>query len=100
MHSKTIPSTEKKRIGNREETYQPPHVVELTNSSFNYVVSAAQITWSNYVVGGENRASFLPPQVLYCNSSSSVCQGPFKIKIRTQNLIRSKQRKGECGSNH
>ena len=38
MHSKTIPSTEKKRIGNREETYQPPHVVCLTENNRNYVV--------------------------------------------------------------
>ena len=51
-----------------------------------------QITWSNYVVGVENHTSFLPPQVLYCNSSSSGCQGLLK-KITTQNLIRSKQRK-------
>ena len=52
-----------------------------------------QITWSNYVVGAENNTPFLPPQVLYCNSSSSGCQGPLKIKINAQNLIRSKQRK-------
>ena len=52
-----------------------------------------QITWSNYVVGGENNISFLPPQVLYFNSYSSGCQGHLKIKITTQNLIRSKQRK-------
>ena len=52
-----------------------------------------QITWSNYVVGAENCISFLLPRVLYCNSSSSGCQGRFEIKIRTQNLIRSKQRK-------
>ena len=39
-----------------------------------------QITWSNYVVGAENHTPFLPPQVLYCNSSSSGCQGRFEIK--------------------
>ena len=39
-----------------------------------------QITWSKYVVGAENNISFLPPQVLYCNSSSSGCQGRFEIK--------------------
>ena len=54
---------------------------------------ADQITWSIYVVEAENNISFLSPQVLYCNSSSSGCQGPLKIKITTQNLIRSKQRK-------
>ena len=54
---------------------------------------AEQITWSNYVVGAENCTSSHPQQVLYCNSSSSGCQGPLKIKITTQNLIRSKQRK-------
>ena len=54
---------------------------------------ADQIAWSNYVVGEENHTPFLPPQVLYCNSSSSGCQGPLKIKNSTQNLIRSKQRK-------
>ena len=37
--------------------------------------------------------NFFSPRVLYCNSSSSGCQGPLKIKITTQNLIRSKQRK-------
>ena len=39
-----------------------------------------QITWSKYVVEAENHTSFLPPQVLYCNSSSSGCQGRFEIK--------------------
>ena len=41
---------------------------------------ADQITWSNYVVGEENCISFLLPRVLYCNSSSSGCQGRFEIK--------------------
>ena len=31
--------------------------------------------------------------MLYCNSYSSGCQGPLKIKVSTQNLICSKQRK-------
>ena len=57
-----------------------------------------QITWSNHVVGAENHTQFLPQQVLYCNSSSSRCQGPLKIKIITQNLIRSKQRKSSLRS--
>ena len=39
-----------------------------------------QITWSKYVVEAENSTPFLPPQVLYCNSSSNGCQGPLKIK--------------------
>ena len=39
-----------------------------------------QITWSNYVVEAENNTPFLPPQVLYCNSSSSGCQGPIENK--------------------
>ena len=52
-----------------------------------------QITWSNYVVEAENNTPFLLSQVLYCNSCDGLCQGSFKIKVRTQNLIRSKQRK-------
>ena len=43
---------------------------------------------------------FFLPLVSYCNSSSNGCQGPLKIKIITQNLIRSKQRKGEQGGDH
>ena len=35
---------------------------------------ADQIIWSNYVVGGENSASFIPPQVLYCNLEKRICQ--------------------------
>ena len=38
-----------------------------------------QIAWSNYVVGVENHTSFLPPQVLYCNSCEGLCQGLFAI---------------------
>lgn len=44
-----------------------------------------QITWSNNAVGAENYTPFLPPQVLYCNSYSSGCQGPLKIKSELKN---------------
>ena len=59
----------------------------------NYVVRYG----SNHMVkpcGRSREQHIIPsPQVLYCNSSSSGCQGSLKIKITTQNLIRSKQRK-------
>ena len=54
-----------------------------------------QIMWSE-----QRTAPFLPQRVLYCNSSSSGCQGRFEIKIRTQKLICSKQRKGDHSSYH
>ena len=57
------------------------------------IKSHGQTMWSE-----QRTAPFLPPQVLYCSSSSSGCQGPLKIKIRTQNLIRSKQRKASSRS--
>ena len=73
-----IPSAAKS-IDSREETEQLPCVVYSTESNENYVVSTARLTWSNYVVGAEKQIPFLPPQVLYCNSSSSGCQVPLKI---------------------
>ena len=80
MHLKIASPTEKKRMESSEETHRTPHVVCTKENIENYMVSAAQITWSNYVVGGENHTPFLPQQVLYCNSSSSGCQGRFEIK--------------------
>ena len=38
-----------------------------------------QITWSNHVVGVEKHIPFLPPQVLYCNLESQLCQVLFSI---------------------
>ena len=93
--SKTPPPASKKSIESREETHQPPHVVCSIRSNESMWSGTGQITWSNHVVGVENHTSFLPPQVLYCNSSSSGCQGPLKTKINAQNLIRSKQRKSD-----
>ena len=58
------------------------------------IKSHGQTMWSR----AENHTLFLPQQVLYCNSSSNGCQGPLKIKITTQNLIRSKQRQGDYGN--
>lgn len=45
----------------------------------NYVVSANRITWSSDVVEVENHIPFLPPQVLYCNLESRLCQVLFSI---------------------
>ena len=53
--------------------------------------SHVQTMWSR----SENRTSFASPQVVYCNSCSKGCQGPLKIKISTQNLIHSRQRKSD-----
>ena len=71
----------------REETYQPLHVVNFKQGDDKHVVRAIKQQRA------ENYSMFLPPQVLYCNSYSSGCQGLLKIKNSTQKLIRSKQRK-------
>ena len=95
---KTPPPAAKKRIESREETHNPSHVVFPTRSNENYVVRHR----SNHMVklcGRSREQHIIPsPQVLYCNSSSSGCQGPLKIKNSTQNLIRSKQRKSSSRS--
>ena len=48
--------------------------------------------WSEKSAAPENCLVLLP-QVLYCNSYEGLCQVLLTIKISTQNLIRSKQRK-------
>ena len=81
MHLKAPPPAAKKCMKTREETHQTPHVVSSTESNENYVVSN-KVNCMVKLCGRsiKNHTSFLPLQVLYCNSSSSGCQGPLKIK--------------------
>jgi hypothetical protein len=44
--------------------------------------------------GRAENTFILLPQVLYFNLEKRICQVGSQIKISTQNLIRSKQRKG------
>ena len=59
MHSKTIPSAEKKCMESREETLQPSHVVCLMGNVDNYVVNHK----ANYMVKicGRSRESHTVP---------------------------------------
>ena len=97
MHLKIASPAEKNYTESSEETHQPLHVVSFEEEE--QLCGQAQIKSHGQTMWSEQRtAPFLPPQVLYCSSSSSGCQGRLK-KIRTQNLIRSKQRKSsDCKS--
>ena len=91
MRSKIAPPAENKCIENREETHQPLYVVNHLKRDDSYVVRKIKQQIA------EN-CSFLLLQVLYYNLEQQLCQGLLKIKISTQNLIRSKQRKSKSRS--
>ena len=83
--SKFASSAEKKNAESREETHQPPYVVNFTCEDDKHVVrKIKQPRAENCLV--------LLLQVLYCNLELHDCQGPLRIKINAQILIRSKQR--------
>ena len=68
---------------------------KYTNS---HMWSASQKGMINMWSGRAENTYILLPQVLYCNSCEGLCQGHLKIKISTQNLIRSNQRKSSSRS--
>ena len=78
---------QRKNLGeSREETHQLLYVVNSTKRNDKHVVrKIKQPRAENYLV--------LLLQMLYCNLELHDCQGPLRIKINAQNLIRSKQRK-------
>ena len=86
MRPEFAPPAEKKCIENREETHQCLYVVNHLKKDDNYVVRQLKQPRA------ENCSEFLLLQVLYCNLEMQDCQGPLKIKINTQNLIRSKRK--------
>ena len=66
---------EEQKHTEQKSTLQPQHVVNHLKRDDNHVVRKIKQPRV------ENCTAFLLLQVLYCNSYSSGCQGPLKIKI-------------------
>ena len=97
-HLKMCPLVAKKRIESGGETHQLPHVVCPTRSNETMwsvrIESHGQAMWSKQRTTHHS----LLRRCCIVTLLQAIVKAPLKIKIRTQNLIRSKQRKSSSRS--